>query len=406
MFLHDVQTGETRRINVGWDGRQTTAAIDSPAISMSEDGAFVAFAGDDWTLSNPPTASDDNNDALDVFIYDRAANTLSRVDLGAGGSLGNGHTHWPTLSADGRYVSVVSNATNVANPGSPGRAHVFVYDRATRRRRASASIRTARSRIATPRYSTISADGSVVTFISQATNLPTGAPPDTDTIYAAVHFDVTPLTLTLPARGGEVTATVTAQRYVSWEGRPADWSWLNWGSVGAYGVGNGTASFQAFRNHDPSPALDDRRAGIEDHYRHAGARAERHQLLACAGRSPAGGTAVTFRGSGFEPGMQVYFDGELAQSVEFVGSTRIASGDPGARDGRRLGLRRDRGLGRSRGAPDTFRYVDATPPQIYPWTWGTQTGDGWFTSDVQIEFLHWDPESPIVGSEGCASRIR
>ena len=404
VFLHDVQTGETRRINVGWDGRQTTAAIDSPAISMSEDGAFVAFAGDDWTLSNPPTHSDDNNNALDVFIYDRAANTVSRVDVGAGGSLGNGHTHWPSLSADGRYVSVVSNATNVANPGSPGRAHVFVYDRAT-----SQATRVSVNPDGTEpdrdsAYSTISADGSVVTFISQATNLPTAAAPDTDTIYAAVHFDVTPLTLTLPARGGEVTATVTAQRYVSWEGSPADWSWLNWGSAGAYGMGNGTATFQAYRNYDPSSrsttvALGSKTITVTQE---PGVSVT---SFSPAQGVPAGGTVVTFRGTGFEPGMQVYFDGEPAQSVEFVDSTELRAVTPAHETASVWVYVATADWDGAAMPSETFRYVDATPPQIYPWTSGNQTADGWFTSDVQIEFLHWDPESATVYGEGCAYQV-
>ena len=47
VFLRDRVYGETRRINVGWDGQQATPAIDSPHISMSADGRFVAFASDD-----------------------------------------------------------------------------------------------------------------------------------------------------------------------------------------------------------------------------------------------------------------------------------------------------------------------------------------------------------------------
>ena len=401
VFLHDVQSGETRRINLGWDGRQTTAAIDSPAISMSEDGAFVAFAGDDWALSNPNSTSDDNNGGLDVFVYSRAANTLSRVDLGAEGALGNGHTHWPDLSADGRYVSVVSNATNVASPGSPGRSHVFVYDRAT-----SQATRVSVNPDGTEPdrdagYSTLSADGSVVTFVSQATNLPTAAPAHTDTIYAAVHFDVTPLAMTLPARGGEVTATVSAQRYVSWDSRVTDPSWLYWGSSGARGMGNGTATFQAYRNYDPG----ERTTTVQLHSRTI--TVTQQAGLFVSGFSPAqgpptGGTLVTLDGTGFEPGMAVYFNGIAAPSVEFVDPTRIRAVTPAHETGDVWIYVATADWDAAAAPLETFRFLDATPPQILPWTGGTQTADGWFTSDVQIGFGVWDPDSAIASAEGCS----
>jgi Tol biopolymer transport system component len=86
------------------------------------------------------------------------------------------------LSADGRYVSVVSNATNVANPGTPGRDHAFVFDRAT----AQATRISVKPDGTEPDrdcvFPAISSDGSLVTFVSRATNLPTAAPPDTDSI--------------------------------------------------------------------------------------------------------------------------------------------------------------------------------------------------------------------------------
>jgi Tol biopolymer transport system component len=52
VFLRDRQTGETRRINVGWGGQEATPYLDSPAISMSADGTLIAFATDDDYLTN------------------------------------------------------------------------------------------------------------------------------------------------------------------------------------------------------------------------------------------------------------------------------------------------------------------------------------------------------------------
>ena len=71
VFLRDRVYGETRRINVGWDGQQATPTIDSPDISMSADGRFVAFASDDSYMVPQWTQVEDTNNNLDVFVYDR-----------------------------------------------------------------------------------------------------------------------------------------------------------------------------------------------------------------------------------------------------------------------------------------------------------------------------------------------
>ncbi len=400
VFLHDVKTGETRRINVGWDGQQGTSAIDSPAISMSADGAFIAFATDAPNMTDPTHPSDTNN-ALDVIVYDRVAGTLARIDLGAGGTLGNGHTHWPSLSADGRYVSVVSSATNVANPGTPGRYHAFVFDRAT----AQATRVSVKPDGTEPDrdcvFATISGDGSLVTFVSQATNLPTAAPPDTDSIYAAVHFKVTPLTLTLPARGGEVVATVTAQRYVRWDFQLADWSWLNWGSGGAYGMGDGPATFRASRNQDVSPRTTT--AVAHDTTIAITQEAGLHITGFSPSHGPAtGGTPVTIAGDGFEPGMRVYFEAVGATAVEFVDTTTLRVVTPPHAAGDAWLYIATADSDGSAGAPGTFRFTDVTPPDMFPpWLGGARSEDGWFTSDVQIAFGFWDPDSAILSSEGC-----
>ena len=41
---------------------------------------------------------------------------------------------------------------------------------------------------------------------------------------------------------------------------------------------------------------------------------------------------------------------------------------------------------------DGFRYLDTTPPQITPFVDGTQAPNGWYTSDVTINWLVQDPE--------------
>ena len=47
VFMRDRQVGQTRRINVRPDGQESTASVDSPAISMTPNGSYVAFTSAD-----------------------------------------------------------------------------------------------------------------------------------------------------------------------------------------------------------------------------------------------------------------------------------------------------------------------------------------------------------------------
>ena len=252
VFLRDRETGETRRINVGPNGEQATPEVDSPAISMDADGNTIVFASDDdlnhWHASPP-----DTNNALDVFVYSRHEGTVYRLDFGTNGEIGNGNTYWPTMDENGRYVSLLSTSTNVEVPVTPGRAHVYVYDRMTFE---ATRISLTPDGVEPDAHSgspVISGDGSFVAFASAATNLTTGPPPAPDAIYGAAHFDLTPDTLTIPPGGGEVTATITAQAYVSWSADTLPW--LQWMTPPS-GVGSSSLTLSAEANPDPLPRTE------------------------------------------------------------------------------------------------------------------------------------------------------
>jgi Tol biopolymer transport system component len=63
VFVHDRQTGETKRVSVDSAGRQADGYSEDPAISS--DGRYVAF---DSNASN--LVADDTNGAADVFVHD------------------------------------------------------------------------------------------------------------------------------------------------------------------------------------------------------------------------------------------------------------------------------------------------------------------------------------------------
>ena len=322
VFLHDRQTGETRRINVGWDGQQATPTVDSPAISMTENGDLIAFAADDGYLTNPPTHHEDSNEALDVIVYNRQEGTLHRVDIGVNGTVANAHTFWPTFSADGRYLSVISLATNTEEPSSlsSGRAHVYVFDRvANKATRISRTPQGAEPN-ADSLHAAITGDGSFVTFVSQATNLGSSSAAGIDSVYGAGHLHAGPETLTIPGRGGEVNVQIGAQQYVPWTVELSDYTWLQ--TTGPlWGTGPASLAMFPYVNTEPVERSVSVRIGAQTLTVRQEAGLSLQSVSPSSG-STSGGTLVTVTGTGFEPDMTLLFDGTIVP-FEFVSSTTV-----------------------------------------------------------------------------------
>src|SRR5207244_3314678 len=83
---------------------------------ISADGRFVAFESDASNL-----VAGDTNGALDIFVRDRVTGTIERVSAAQGGSEGNGRSFFPAISADGRFVAFLSDATNLVADDTNGR---------------------------------------------------------------------------------------------------------------------------------------------------------------------------------------------------------------------------------------------------------------------------------------------
>ena len=141
VFVRDMQAGETARVSVQTDGRQTfvfspgSVVASHPAISGN--GRFVAFT----VLAAMKLVSNDNNSQHDVYVRDRdvdgngvldeAANGVKtfRVSVNTSGADADGASSNPTVSVDGRFVSFLSFATNLVTPArDEGFGHVYVRD--------------------------------------------------------------------------------------------------------------------------------------------------------------------------------------------------------------------------------------------------------------------------------------
>ena len=136
----------------------------SPAISA--DGRFVAF-----TSIASDLVADDTNNAYDVFIYDHLTAQTTLVSGTSAGIPGDDDSTNPVISADGRYIAFVSDATNLVANDTNGQLDVFVYDQQTSQTiRVSVASNGVQGN-AFSSFATISADGQHIAFVSAADNL-------------------------------------------------------------------------------------------------------------------------------------------------------------------------------------------------------------------------------------------
>ncbi len=122
VFVHDLQTGTTEIVSIANGGAQGNFSSYTPSIST--DGRYVAFRSG---ASN--FASTDTNAFDDVFVHDRLLGTTERLSLGSGATQGDSWSGDPSISADGRYVSFVSNASNLVSGDTNSVEDILVRDR-------------------------------------------------------------------------------------------------------------------------------------------------------------------------------------------------------------------------------------------------------------------------------------
>lgn len=177
-YLHDLRTGGTEMVSRTAAGLPVGGHVQTP-VSVSANGDFVAFAsfrnavtgedntsvniyvrdrragqettvavgGEQWSDLSHSISADgrfvvyettdadqtpgDTNGASDVFVHDLTTGTKQRVSVSSSGAQGNGHSSGATISADGRYVSFESLASNLVAGDTNNSVDVFRHDRTT-----------------------------------------------------------------------------------------------------------------------------------------------------------------------------------------------------------------------------------------------------------------------------------
>jgi Tol biopolymer transport system component len=121
VYLRHLSAGETSFGSYSWDGNPNNDVVQRP--SLSGDGRFLAFESNATNL-----VPLDTNGKTDVFLRDTWRGITLRMSLNARGEEGDGHSTLnaaPSLSADGRYLVFLTQATNLAPGDGNGVADVL-----------------------------------------------------------------------------------------------------------------------------------------------------------------------------------------------------------------------------------------------------------------------------------------
>lgn len=115
--------GSGGQIYVVRNGRAELASRSANGIAGSAPSAHPALSGDGRFLVFDSRASNlldvvDNSSAEDVFIKDLVTGTVELVSPGVGGNPANGDSQAPAINGDGSVVAFVTAATNLIAPGT------------------------------------------------------------------------------------------------------------------------------------------------------------------------------------------------------------------------------------------------------------------------------------------------
>lgn len=167
VFVHDRYSGTTTRVSVSSSGVQGNNG--SHKATISADGRYVAFSSDATNL-----VAGDTNVRKDVFVHDLILHTTQRVSLNSAGVESDGHSYDPAISADGSKIAFTSGASNLSASDSNGAFDIYLRDRTSSTTSLVSATSSGIAGNADSGMPSISADGKFVTYTSDASDLVAG----------------------------------------------------------------------------------------------------------------------------------------------------------------------------------------------------------------------------------------
>jgi fibronectin type 3 domain-containing protein len=167
IFRWDRQTNTVALASISSSGTSTNHNSDLPSIS--EEGRYVAFL----SFANNLVSGDTNGQG-DIFVRDMANGTTERVSLSPSGGQSASHCRYPSMSANGRYVSFQCEGNDLTPGDTNNAADIYVRDRVSNTTELVSVTDNEQQANSSAQYSAVSNDGRYVVFNSWATNLVAG----------------------------------------------------------------------------------------------------------------------------------------------------------------------------------------------------------------------------------------
>lgn len=178
IYLKNIATGTVTLIS------KTAAGVAADAAS-----AYAVFSPDGTKITYSSHATNlvigDSNGVSDVFVYDIASQTTTRVSVAPGNVAGNDHSYMPRFSADGTKIVFHSYASNWVGGDLNGLADVFVKDLVTGELTRVSSTIAGQASNGGSQDGHFTPDGGGVLFVSKASDL---TPDDTNGLQDVFLF--------------------------------------------------------------------------------------------------------------------------------------------------------------------------------------------------------------------------
>lgn len=160
LFLRDTQAGTTTRICTS-----QFSGFGCSGVSISTDGNYITY-----TTANPFNFGG----VTQLYRYERATGTTLHVSQNDQGAVANGNVGLNRLSADGRYVVFESGANNLVAGDTNNKQDIFRRDMQTGEIIRISTTTAGAQANNDSQWPTVSADGRYVTFTSTASNFVAG----------------------------------------------------------------------------------------------------------------------------------------------------------------------------------------------------------------------------------------
>ncbi len=209
--------GDTTRVSIASDGTQangSSSEVNGLPIAISADGRHAAFGSYASNL-----VAGDTNGFRDVFVHDRQTGETTRVSVASDGTQANSDASDPVISADGQIVAFWSQATNLVAGDTNGYADVFVHDRSTgETTRVSVASGGGEANSSSGSMS-LSGSGRYIAFSTSASNLVSGDSNNTTDVF--VHDRATGQTtrVSVASSGAQASGGVSDLAAITSDGR-------------------------------------------------------------------------------------------------------------------------------------------------------------------------------------------